>query len=375
MRSVWLYPWILLISGAAQSAPPVPCVVVRKPTAQQRQQSAADVERLLDDYESKTRDNEAWPAALAEVFERFPLPSVNMLVALHHPAWAARERKLLAFVEATRQDPNDYAEPEAVAQTIQRIQQSLLPDLQQGPPLILEARGVVRRQQVQELDVHVDGLACLGEPIPGGASRTVSWNFGTNRLTATVAPQSLSNGQGWCIAIERDSIGPCDGDLGPFASPTLGAKEPTHSAPQPTKMAKAPAAPANRRVETSTRPLAIDYRLALPGLALAATGFGMAGLARHQIGVHLDRAERGDTPPCSSKHCSASGIAEVLAARNWTTAYYVAGGAGLLGLGAVIASGHRYYASWLFPSAARGSLQVLPVTARAGAGLLLCGDF
>lgn len=370
--------WAVLLSGVAHAASPVQCVVVRKPTPQQREQSAADVERLLDAYEANTGDNTAWPIALAEVFDRFPLPSVNMLMALHHPMWSTAEQRLLAYVEATRQDPSDYAEPASVAQTITRIEQTLLPRVQQLPLLIVEARGVTRRHELAGLDVRIDNQPCTGSAISVGAAHTVSWNAQGSRLLASVTPQKLAAGEDWCIAIDGTAVGPCNGALSPAQTPstTTAAPKSAHLPPQPY----APVA-LSRPNPTAPSP-SVDYTLAVPGLALAVVGFGMAAYARYEVNSHMDRAEGGPTPQCRDGQCSPSGMADVVSARNWKTTYFAAGTAGLLGLGALIASGHRYYADWLFPSSTHAmhgarlhAPHFVPSLAVYGAGLSIQSHF
>jgi hypothetical protein len=378
MWTVRFCSWVLVLSSAANAAAPARCVVVRKPTAQQREESAADVERLLDDYEKKTSDNVAWPVALAEVFDRFPLPSVNMLMALHHPAWGTPENKLLAYVEATRQDPGDYAEPAAVAQTIERIKQNLLPEVRHWPLLIVEARGIARRQEIAKLDIHIDNQACTGNSISVGVAYSVSWVDKGRRLTANVTPQQLEDHEDRCLAIDRHAIGPCDKELSPVESPST-----TRALPKVTPRPPKTHAPilSNHSEPTSNAP-SIDYRLAVPGLALAVVGFGVAVYARRQVDVHMDRAEAGPDPKCHNGQCSQSGMADVMAARDYKTAYYAAGTAGLLGLGALLASGHRYYADWLFPPSKhvneKGLLRspsFVPIATARGAGLLLQSRF
>jgi hypothetical protein len=370
---------VFALSGAANAAPAdgasartqtASCVVVRKPTAQQRQQSAADVERLLDEYEAKTSDNAAWPAALAAIFERFPVPAVNRLMALHHPAWAAPEKKLVAYVEATRQDPDDYADPAAVTQTIETIEQTLLPEVRHGPLLRVEARGVARREEIARLDVRLDNQACVGEPISVAAAYSVSWVAHGRRLTATVTPHPLEAGEDRCLAIDGDAIGPCDAALRVVEPPAAVS---VSSGRPPPSRERRPAIRPDR-----ARPPSLDARFAVPGLALAAAGFGLAAYARHQVDAYMGRAD-GE---CHQRQCSESGMSDVTSARDWKTGYYVAGVSGLVGLGALLASGHRYYADWLLPSpkhaeseAQLRSPSLVPIAAARGGGLLLRSRF
>jgi hypothetical protein len=344
--------------------------VVRKPTAQQRRESAADVERLLDEYEAKSNDSAAWPAALAAIFERFPVPAVNRLMALHHPAWAAPEKKLVAYVEAVRQDPNDYADPAAVAQTIESIEQTLLSEVRHGPLLVVEARGVARREEIARLDVRVGNQTCSGYPIPATATYSVSWMAHGRRLTATVTPHPLEAGGDRCLAIEGNAIGPCDAALRPIEPPTTAPASPERPPPAPQPR---PAIPPGH-----ARPPSLDYSFAIPGLALAAVGFGLGAYALHQVDVYMDRAD-GE---CQNRYCSEAGMRNVTRARDWETTYYVAGASGLVGLGVLLASGHRYYVDWFSPSrehaqpeALLRSPSLVPLAAARGGGLLLQGRF
>lgn len=392
------------VTNAANAVPSVRCVVARKPTTQQREQSAADVERLLDHYETTTKDSTAWPSALAEVFDRFPLPSVNVLMALHHPAWTAPEQKLGAYLEATRQDPNDYADPAAVAQTIRRIEQTLLPEVQRGPVLVIEARGVVRRQDLAKLDVRIDSQSCSGELVEGSDSYLISWTA-DRRLSARATPQALTNEGVSCLAIQGDQIGPCDGKLtrvpertdAPIAAENPSTERPSTERPSaervdrtpPPAFAKQQTHPSVKSVSAKppfvkprVKPPSIDYALAVPGLALAAAGLTVAVVARTQVESHMDRAQRGAEPECHDRQCTPAGMADVLAARDWATGYYVAGAAGLLGFGVMLASGHRYYAHWLASpskpgndSAQSRAPSVALVGVRAGAGVLLQSYF
>lgn len=398
------------VTNAANAAPSVRCVVVRKPTTQQREQSAADVERLLDQYETKTNDSTAWPLALAELFDRFPLPSVNVLMALHHPAWTATEQKLGAYLEATRQDPTDYADPAAVAQTIRRIEETLLPEVQRGSVLVIEARGVVRRQDLAKLDLRIDGQSCSGELVEGSEAYSVSWTALDRRLSARATPQPLTNAAVSCVAIDGDQIGPCDGQLTRVPDPTdasiaaentptarPSAARPSAEHPSAERVERVPS-PALAKPQTHpsvksasakppfakpfAKPPSIDYALALPGLALAAAGLTVAVVARAQVESHMDRAERGPEPQCQNRQCTPAGMADVLAARDWTTGYYIAGVSSLLGLGVILASGHRYYAHWLAsPSKPPNdhvqsrAPSVTLVGVRAGAGVLLQSRF
>jgi hypothetical protein len=362
----------VLLAGAASAEAPAQCVVVRKPTAQQREASAVDVERLLDAYETKTNDSAAWPIALAEVFDRFPLPSVNMLMALHHPLWSAPEQKLLAYVEATRQDPGDYAEPAAVAQTITRVKQTLLPEVQRWPLLIIEARGITLRREIDKLDVRIDDQACAGNSISVDKAYSVSWVDQGQRIFATFTPQQLADRGDWCIAIEHATIGSCGGEPNPVQPPSAATAAPNRAPPSPQRYAPISLSHSNPTLPSPS----MDYRLAVPGLALAIVGFGIAAYARYEVDVRMDRAEGGPDPTCQDGQCSQSGMADVLSARNWNTVYYAAGAAGLLGLGALIASGHRYYTHWLFPASKHTdqearfrSLNLVPSVAVHGAGL------
>jgi hypothetical protein len=362
MRSAGLFALLLGLSSTAHAAPPTSCVVVRKPTAQQREQSAGDVERLLDAYEAESSDNTAWPAALLAVFDRFPLPSVNVLVAQHHPLWRTPEKQLVAYVEAAAQDPGDYADRSAVARTIERVEQTLLPEVRNGPLLVVEARGVARREEIASLDVRIGGQACTGDLISAAAPYSVSWIAHGRRLTATVAPSTSGEGADQCLAIEGEAVGPCSGRLRPI-EPTV--------APPASPASRSPAPRLAARSESVTPP-SIDIRFAIPGLALAAVGFGLGAYARDRVETYMDRAE----PECHHRQCSAAGMKDVLSARDWKTTYYVAGAGGLLGLAALAASGHRYYADWLFPSPEREVRQarqrlpgIVPIAAAGAAGL------
>jgi hypothetical protein len=366
MRTVRFCSLVLALSSAAHAATPTSCVVVRKPTAEQRLESVADVERLLDAYEAKTNDSAAWPGALADVFDRFPLPSVNMLMALNHPAWAAPEKKLVAYVEATRQDPGDYAEPAAVAKTVERIEQTLLPEVRHWPLLIVEVRGVARRQEIAALDIHIGNEACTGELIWSTAPYPISWMFRGRRVSATVSPPPGNVGDR-CIAIDGDTVGPCDGMLRPVEPPASAQAPPKSPPPAPKPLPPAPPVPPS-----------LDYRFAIPGLALSALGFGVAAYASSELDLYMDRAEGG----CHGKQCSPSGMSDVVAAQDWKAAYYVAGASGLLGVGALVASGHRYYVDWFSPSPRRTQDNrallgptLLPLATQGGAGLAVEGRF
>lgn len=377
-------PWLLAFavgtaSTLAHALPLAHCVVARKPTREQMKENRAIVERLLDEYDAAARSNGAWEVALGNVYNAFPVPTVNLQIAQHHDDWKAPEKKLIAYVEATRQDPTFYADPEAIKQKIKDAEQNLIPSVKRAPILIVEASGIVRRQSVDGLAIHVNGRPCNGELVEEAKSTEVSWNFQGTRNSATFTPEQIQEGLNWCVAIEGAQIKPCNPSLGPDPQPDAPPALPTQpaisSVPPASEMSAAipwtpPAPPPDGP--------SLDYTVAALGGSVALAGFALALWADKQVDSSLNDAAGG----CWKGQCTKEATSAIEHAMDYRNTYFVSTAVGFAGVAVLLVSPYRYYRAWFLPSSVPSHRQrseflpnITPQVTPQGSGLAIQGRF
>ncbi|HMA93652.1 MAG TPA: hypothetical protein VKP30_13265 [Polyangiaceae bacterium] len=375
-------PWLIAFavgtaSTLANALPLAHCVVARKPTREQMKDNRTTVEHLLDEYDGAARTNGAWAVALKNVHDAFPVPTVNLQIAQHHSEWTLPERKLVAYVEAARQDPTFYADPEAIRQKIKDAELHLIPNAQRAPILVVEARGIVRRQNIDSLSIQLNGHPCNGDLVEDSAETEISWMAKGTRVSATFASEQIQEGRTWCVALEDGELHPCNPSLDPDPQTEPPPALPT----QPAVSAEPPAPELSAAIPWTPPPPppdgpAIDYTVATIGGSIAVAGFIAAAWADGKADSYFNSAT------CDQKQCGRAAASKMEHAIDYRNTYFVSTAVGFAGIAVLLISPYRYYRAWFSPKSGISNQHLsalvpdfAPSVLPAGAGVTVQGRF